>query len=393
VDNSSGKPNLIPANIYATLINDEGTVIESVLINPNGTFAFASIIEGIYNVLISTNQGSTTAPSPLVELPAGWVSTGEFNGPENSGADTDVDGTSELISLTTDFSNINFGIVKPGQVGGKVMGLDGSPIANAVLTLIDNNPATNDPTFTTTTDGIYNFENLNPGEYIILETNPPGLNSRSDSQSIDGDTTPNTNTNDDSIPVTVGEGENDFDNDFTDASGALPIDLLDFKAKKHETSVILNWKVANEVGFSHFEIQKSNNGKEFGYIGTMSSTNSKFYSFTDKNPTIGENYYRLKMIDFDGSTKISNILNLKINSEFDYINIENPAIDYEFQVNTNTENVEFSLLNSQGKIVDIKAELINRNTFRVKSSTKISGIYYLSIKTNSNIQTRKVVFP
>jgi hypothetical protein len=110
VNNSTGLTNSIPNNIYASLVNSSGTVIESVLVLTSGSFTFSSIAEDEYLVLISINQGNPTEPSPIVELPAGWSNTGEFNGPPDSGIDSQIDGTSELINITSDYSFFNFGI-------------------------------------------------------------------------------------------------------------------------------------------------------------------------------------------------------------------------------------------------------------------------------------------
>ena len=108
VNNSSGMANTIPNNIFATLVNFNGTVIESLLVPTNGAFTFSPVVEDEYLVLISVNQGIINEPSPLAELPPNWLNTGEFNGIEDGGTDSQIDGTSELIQVDNDYSTINF---------------------------------------------------------------------------------------------------------------------------------------------------------------------------------------------------------------------------------------------------------------------------------------------
>ena len=68
--------------------------------------------------------------------------------------------------------------------------------------------------------------------------------------------------------------------------------------------MVLSWKTASEINNSHFEIERSNNGKDFIKIGEIAgqgtSNSTKRYQFTDKNPGSAQQYYRLKQVDFDG---------------------------------------------------------------------------------------------
>jgi hypothetical protein len=89
---------------------------------------------------------------------------------------------------------------------------------------------------------------------------------------------------------------------------ALPVTLLSFDGKVLEITIQLNWKTTAETNFSHFEIQKSADSKEFGTIGNVKGISQSIYNFTDTNPTEGQNYYRLRMVDLDGTTAFSKII-------------------------------------------------------------------------------------
>jgi len=91
------------------------------------------------------------------------------------------------------------------------------------LTLDDGDAATTDPTTTTDADGNYEFLNVEPGIYTVVEAQPAGYSSVSDEDATpedlvigDADGTVN-----DEIPVKVTAGESDEDNDFIESLTAI----------------------------------------------------------------------------------------------------------------------------------------------------------------------------
>ncbi|MFN8268168.1 MAG: M14 family zinc carboxypeptidase [Chitinophagales bacterium] len=99
----------------------------------------------------------------------------------------------------------------------------------------------------------------------------------------------------------------------------LPLELINFSGYRDEPNNILKWATASERNTSHFEIQRTANGIDFETIGTVAAAGNsnalKNYSFTDKKPFFGDNIYRLKMIDIDGSFTYSKMVDIKVNDE------------------------------------------------------------------------------
>jgi hypothetical protein len=86
----------------------------------------------------------------------------------------------------------------------------------------------------------------------------------------------------------------------------LPLKLIDFGSRNVEDTTILSWRTENETNFSHFEIEKSENGLIFKKIGfTWPNSENANYQFIDKSPIVAINYYQLKMVDLDGSFEYS----------------------------------------------------------------------------------------
>ena len=86
---------------------------------------------------------------------------------------------------------------------------------------------------------------------------------------------------------------------------ALPVKLLDFTAHKKDHSVLLEWRTESEFNTSRFEIERSEDGSDFKNLGKIKSTGAgnvrTTYTFTDKSPFAGDNYYRLKQVDKNGN--------------------------------------------------------------------------------------------
>lgn len=94
----------------------------------------------------------------------------------------------------------------------------------------------------------------------------------------------------------------------------LPVTLTSFSTAKEGQTALLKWSTTAETNSDHFEIQRSQNGKSWGMIGTKKSNGEssslQSYNFTDSEPLDGENLYRLKMIDRDGTFAYSRIESL-----------------------------------------------------------------------------------
>lgn len=90
----------------------------------------------------------------------------------------------------------------------------------------------------------------------------------------------------------------------------LPVELSSFKVSLEDCEAKLVWTTESETGVSHFEVEQSGNGTAFSTLGRVDATGSsvegRSYNFTD-NQLVQNNYYRLKIIDLDGSVEYSEI--------------------------------------------------------------------------------------
>jgi hypothetical protein len=100
----------------------------------------------------------------------------------------------------------------------------------------------------------------------------------------------------------------------TPESAIVPVDLLSFSASKTGRTHTIQWTTAQEFGASKFVVERSTDGRVFAAIQTVSAKGSALYneySIVDNNPLPGNNIYRLRMVDKDGSQRFSKLVRLQ----------------------------------------------------------------------------------
>jgi hypothetical protein len=93
---------------------------------------------------------------------------------------------------------------------------------------------------------------------------------------------------------------------------ALPIDVTSFTAEKTSFGrSYVRWSTSSEKNSNHFSVEKSTDGINFYEIGNVSAAGNSFdirnYEFEDRNFN-QSCYYRLKIVDKDGSFQYSKII-------------------------------------------------------------------------------------
>ena len=163
---------------------------------------------------------------------------------------------------------------------------------------------------------------------------------------------------------------------------------------------MLNWETATELNNSGFEVERSADGKTFSTIafvkGKGTTTEKSVYTFSDNNLVNGSYYYRLRQVDFDGTSKNSNVVQVQVTAvpaEFslaqNYPNPFNPSTAISFTVEK-PGITTLKVFNSLGQEVTTlfmgqtssgQVYTINFNASRLSS-----GIYFYQLQQGSNIQ-------
>lgn len=178
-----------------------------------------------------------------------------------------------------------------------------------------------------------------------------------------------------------------------DAS-ALPVDLMYFNAALKGSYAELIWATAMEENNSHFEIERSLDGRNFERIaeepGNGNSMNIIKYRYEDmtipnQNDPI---YYRLKQVDFDGAFEYSPIVYVKSGEEKMANVYPNPAVDF---VNISKNGYRFSvkLLDQSGNIVAMRENEMDNAQLPVDHLP--NGFYVVQIVSRTGDESQKIL--
>lgn len=195
--------------------------------------------------------------------------------------------------------------------------------------------------------------------------------------------------------VFVTDGEQTTQNTYTvQITGPLPVTLTSFIATREGQTAQLKWSTTEETNSDRFEIERSQNGKNWDLIGTQKSngesTSLKNYTFSDIKPLNGENLYRLKMIDRDATFAYSRIQSLTFASDLVTSFYPNPVAE-KLIIKTD----DFSLVKNV-KIFDANGRTVYQSSATPSSEINVqnlsAGLYIVQMTSKSGaVISHKVV--
>ncbi|MFN8243855.1 MAG: Ig-like domain-containing protein [Ferruginibacter sp.] len=397
--------------VYAYLVDAGGNVAYRAPLTAGGTFNFPAVdIQTNYNLVLSTvsvNVGDI--PPGDVSLPANWVTTGDSYGVNNlAGSGIKIGAATASVPVNTGTSNItglNFGIERlpdsddksknyalntPG-VQYAVPGLTGSDPEDGILgngntyriTTVPNNAVLfYNGSLVTQGMVITNFDPalllIDPSDNTVLSTFTYA--------SVDAagllDPTPAT------VTITW--------------NAVLPLTLIDFSGKLNGAQVDLNWKTAQEMNTDHFEVERSTDGINFTQIGKVAARGSLSsvtnYNMVDPIPVKGMNYYRLKILDKDGTYEYSKIVMIRIDNNIELITQVRPnpftgKVDVYLSLSHNTQ-VDFRFVDISGRVVFSKVVKGYKgfNWYTINDLDRLpSAPYMLNIVTDDAVIVQKLI--
>ncbi|WP_291040145.1 T9SS type A sorting domain-containing protein [Dyadobacter sp. 50-39] len=177
--------------------------------------------------------------------------------------------------------------------------------------------------------------------------------------------------------------------DIEHACGTLPVKLVSFTATSESNTTLVAWLTAEERNSAVFEIEHSVTGRAWQKVGETAargeSNDPASYQWIHRNPAGGMNYYRLKMIDLDGTFTYSKIENLefKIGLLSAGIVYPNPVCD-KIHIDSNREIVSLKIVDLQGRTVyetsrlsrdGISVDRIAAGAYQIQMITKTGTVH------------------
>jgi hypothetical protein len=193
-----------------------------------------------------------------------------------------------------------------------------------------------------------------------------------------------------------------------DDTTQVPVELMNFTSNTAGSKVNLSWQTASELNNRGFEIQRKNITERYasewiplGFVdGNNTTTERKYYSFTDEPALKGLYLYRLKQYDYNGSFEYSNEIEVDFLKQLsfalhqNYPNPFNPSTTLGYYL-PEAAYVTVKVYNTNGEEV---ASLVNgykapgEHEVNFKAADFGSGVYLYRITAGGFSAVKKMIF-
>lgn len=398
--------------LYATLINTSTNLISRVVrVSPSGTYSLNKVGNGNYQVLLSTDSLALGSSPPVATLPVWWENTGE-----NLGTAIGHDGTANgiLSGITINGAslvNANFGIrpILSDPWVTKVVDNDLPEFGSQVIFTItaSNNGYS-------TAQGVQVMESMPNGYSYLSHTVTGGTYNPTtkiwDIGSLPVGTTytlrlrtrveERTNGNYQNNVLIVSttpdsNSQNNTDLAATSPFRLLPVTLISFLGKASEEHVLLEWATAREKDNKHFVLQRSRNGKDWQDLqeikGQGTTAEVSTYQTTDGRPMLGDNFYRLRQVDFQGGGSVSEVIRIHFEPSWTITAYPNPFTD-QIEIEANDlEDLNLGIFDVTGKKILVPTMDFSPTHLRLDFTKQPSGIYFIRLTNTQKVLTKKIV--
>lgn len=177
----------------------------------------------------------------------------------------------------------------------------------------------------------------------------------------------------------------------TSINAALPLRLLEFKVTEDNGNAQLHWKTTDETNTSHFTIEHSTDGRVFAGAGRVKAYNSageQVYQFDDPGRNAGTHYYRLRMVDLDGTYTYSDVQKIVLNQVLAMGLYPNPATS-QVIVSGIEAGGYIQLFTIEGKRLRQWATGGHHQLIQLNNITK--GVYIIQYQNKVRIQQLKFI--
>jgi hypothetical protein len=196
---------------------------------------------------------------------------------------------------------------------------------------------------------------------------------------------------------TVTSGDFRFFSDFalgstdpTVATNPLPVQLAAFTAiRRPSGSIALTWTTASEANSARFELQRSVDSRTFALVANVPaqgySTVARTYAALDGAAPAGPLYYRLRLVDADGTAAYSPVVAVAAGSSAELLLAPNPAHNL---ITLSTEQpTPYTVRTALGQLV-LHGTSASEST-AISIAELPAGVYFLELHTPAGRVVRR----
>lgn len=179
----------------------------------------------------------------------------------------------------------------------------------------------------------------------------------------------------------------------------LPLQLLSFTAQQQQNSnIALQWQTTNEVNTSHFIIQRSIDGVNFTNLGKVQTKGGGSYDYTDNLSSVTPQptalYYRLQMVDKDGSFAYSNVVACQMIDVPKQLGVFPNPVNNRLLVQipfVKAEPLTVQIVDMFGKVLQQQTYNASVNTISINILALVKGTYTLVVRGEKRLLSKQFV--
>lgn len=191
----------------------------------------------------------------------------------------------------------------------------------------------------------------------------------------------------------------------TPVESTLPVKLASFTATLNQGNTDLKWVTAMEKNVSHFEVERSLDGREYKTIGVVfaygNSDEKLTYTFSDKQlntQKAGVVYYRLRSVDIDTKSEFSQVRMIHIGKQgaatLSVITYPNPAVNnisVTVPAAWQGKTISYEVINQNGQLVIAREPGAASQTETFDISRLARGYYIIRVNCEGETAQQKIV--
>ncbi len=182
----------------------------------------------------------------------------------------------------------------------------------------------------------------------------------------------------------------------------LPIKLSSFDGTLTERGILLRWQTEQESNSFEFEVEKSEDGRYFETIEVLDAAGDSKQTLQYKTldaKVLDFAYYRLKMVDLDGSIEYSKTIRIVGNKTASlmlkklYPNPSKGELNLQFQVKDIATPIELRITDINGKLMKSKTIFAQSSSFttRLDVTSLNSGQYILTAINKDQLVSQRFI--
>ena len=185
---------------------------------------------------------------------------------------------------------------------------------------------------------------------------------------------------------------------------ATPVKLISFSGYEQYHNINLSWLTTNESKIHAYEVQRSSDGVNFSKIGELGPKDGnggsvKEYKFIDPVPLPGKSYYRLRIVNIDGSEEFSIVISIALKDQMAPDAIKAYPIPFKNEIAIlasfeKSGDAQIQIIDVQGRILQSKKQFVTEGT-RALTIGNLQGVhpgvYFVKIIQNGVERKVKVM--